>query len=218
MNQKIAVQIDFDGTVTIEDVSFLLLDAYAGCDWRKHLDAYSSGAITVGAFNKKVFSLVKAGRKTMTDFVLTSPRVKIRPGFKELVEYCKNRGFKTVIVSNGLKFYIEELLKVFGIKGLEIHASETKFSKGGMKVVYIGPDGKEVDAGFKEAYARNLRKQGYDIIYIGDGTSDFFPARLARVVFAREELLKTCAKENLKHYAFKDFFEVIEILKRMDKE
>lgn len=215
MAQKIAVQIDFDGTVTEEDVSFLLLDTYVGGEWRKHLDEYSSGDITVGTFNKKVFGMMKADRKTMTDFVLSSPRVKIRPGFKELIAYCRKQGYKTVIVSNGLKFYIEALLKRQGIKGLEIHAAENVFFKGSVDVNYLGPDGKEVDAGFKEAYTKELCKQGYDVIYIGNGTSDIYPARLAKNVFACEDLLVKCQKDKLTHYPFKDFFEVIEQMEKL---
>ena len=144
---KTAVQIDFDGTVTIDDVSFLLLDTYVGSVWREYLKEYSSGKIPVGAFNKKVFGMMKADKKTMTEMVLTSERVKIRPGFRELLEYCINKGFKIVIVSNGLHFYIEAILKslgVKGIKGLEIYAAKNDFYPGGMKVAYIGPDGAEV--------------------------------------------------------------------------
>lgn len=216
MQQKTTVQIDFDGTVTEEDVSFLLLDTYVGGEWRKHLDEYSSGDITVGAFNKKVFGMMRSDRKTMTDFVLNSPHVKIRPGFKELINYCKKQGYKTLIVSNGLSFYIEALLKKQGIKGLEVHAAQNTFFKGGMDVKYLGPDGNEVDAGFKEAYAADLRKQGYNVIYIGNGTSDIYPARQAQQVFACEDLLKACTKEKLAHYPFKNFFEVIEVLKKLN--
>jgi 2-hydroxy-3-keto-5-methylthiopentenyl-1-phosphate phosphatase len=216
MDKKIIIQIDFDGTVTLEDVSFLLLDTFVGPAWRKHLEDYSSGDITVGAFNKKVFGMMKAGRETMLDFVMSSPHVKIRTGFKELIDYCRKRGFKVVIVSNGLMFYIEALLKRIGIKGVEIHAAENTFYKGGMEVKYIGPDGKEVDYGFKEIYIKDLRKQGYNVIYIGNGTSDIYPARLAQQVFATEDLLKACKKENLKHYPFNDFFEVIKVLESLD--
>jgi 2-hydroxy-3-keto-5-methylthiopentenyl-1-phosphate phosphatase len=213
MKKKIAVQIDFDGTVTEEDVSFLLLDKYVGNEWRIFLDEYSAGDITVGTFNKKVFGMMKADKKTLTDFVLTSSHVKIRAGFKELVEFCREQGYKPVIISNGLTFYIETLLKTLNIKGLEVHAAENTFNNDSVAVKYLGPDGKEVDAGFKEIYTKDLRKQGYNIIYIGNGTSDIYPARLAQQVFATEDLLKACEKEKLDCHPFQDFFDVIEELK-----
>jgi 2-hydroxy-3-keto-5-methylthiopentenyl-1-phosphate phosphatase len=209
---KTAVQIDFDGTVTEEDVSFLLLDTYVGSVWREYLKEYMSGRISVGAFNKKVFGMMQADRKTMTDLVLTSDRVKIRPGFRELVDYCAEKNFKVVIVSNGLTFYIEAILKKLGIDGLDIYAAENVFFPGGMKVRYLGPDGKELEAGFKEAYTDMLCKKGYQVIYMGNGTSDIYPSRRAKHVFATADLLQRCREEKLKCYPFKNFHEVIKAL------
>jgi 2-hydroxy-3-keto-5-methylthiopentenyl-1-phosphate phosphatase len=212
---KIAVQLDFDGTVTMEDVSFLLLDTYVGSRWREHLKEYTSGKIPVGAFNKKVFGMMKADRQTMTDLVLHSDRVKIRPGFRELTDYCERRGFKVVIVSNGLIFYIEAILQSLGIDGLDIYAAENVFHPGGMKVRYIGPGGNELEAGFKEAYTGLLREKGYDVIYIGNGTSDIYPSRQARHVFATADLLERCREEKLECSPFTDFHDVIKGLETL---
>ena len=216
---KTAVQIDFDGTVTIDDVSFLLLDKFVGSAWREHLDEYTSGRIPVGAFNKRVFGMMKAGRKTMTDFVLTSESVKIRPGFRELLEYCAKKNYKIAIVSNGLLFYIEAILKKLGVndtKGMEIYAARNDFYHGGLKVAYIGPDGKELEAGFKEAYTEMLISKGYDVIYAGNGDSDIYPVRRAKHVFATDQLIKRCRKEKLECIPFNDFFEVIKGLEGLN--
>lgn len=206
---NIAVQIDFDGTVTEEDVSFLLLDTYVGSAWREYLKEYTTGKIPVGTFNKKVFGMMKADRKTMTDLVLHSDRVKIRPGFRELVEYCFQKGFKVVIVSNGLVFYIEAILDNLDIRDVEIYAAENRFDPRGMKVRYVGPDGSEKEAGFKEAYTERLVQRGYDVIYVGNGVSDIYPSRRAKHVFATGDLLKRCREENVVYTPFTDFFDVI---------
>jgi 2-hydroxy-3-keto-5-methylthiopentenyl-1-phosphate phosphatase len=206
---KIAVQLDFDGTVTEEDVSFLLLDTYVGSVWREHLVEYTEGRIPVGTFNKKVFNMVKAGRKPMTELVLNSGRVKIRSGFRELLDFCAQKGIKTVIVSNGLIFYIEAILNKLGLNNIEVYAARNRFSPRGMKVAYIGPDGTEMEIGFKEAYTDLLGKKGYDVIYVGNGASDIFSARRAKHVFAIDELLECCWKENMPCTPFSDFFDVI---------
>lgn len=163
--------------------------------------------------------MMKADRKTMTDLVLTSERVKIRPGLKELLEYCSGKGYKIVIVSNGLIFYIEAILKklgVFNTKGMDIYAAKNEFYPGGMKVAYIGPDGKEVEDGFKEAHTRMLVKNGYSVIYIGNGDSDIYPARQAKYVFATDQLLKRCHTDKLDCIPFNDFFEVIKGLENIN--
>jgi 2-hydroxy-3-keto-5-methylthiopentenyl-1-phosphate phosphatase len=216
--KKTVIQLDFDGTVTEEDVSFLILDKFANGDWRKYLDEYLANRITVGAFNSKVFGMVTADEKTLTDFVLNSPRVKTRRGLWELVDYCKKKSIKLVIVSNGLKFYIDAILKKKDITGVEVHAAESIFSPAGMKVRYIGPDGKELENGFKEAYTDYLCQQGYQVIYIGDGNSDIYPSRKAKYVFATAYLLKRCQAEGLNWYPFEDFHDVLPSLRRMDLE
>jgi len=213
---KFAVQLDFDGTVTEEDISFLLLDKYANGDWRKYLAAYTAGKITVGAFSKKVFGMITADEKTLTDFVLNSPKSKPRRGLWDLMDYCNRKGIKVVIVSNGLRFYIEAILNKKGIKGVEVHAAENVFSPSGMKVRYIGPDGKEVDDGFKEAYTDMLCQQSYQIVYIGDGNSDIYSARKAKYVCATGTLLKRCQQEDLYWYPFEDFLDVERVVRRMD--
>ncbi|MCK4863304.1 MAG: HAD-IB family phosphatase [Dehalococcoidales bacterium] len=206
---KIAVQCDFDGTVTEEDVSFLLLDTYVGPRWREYLIEYTEGRIPVGTFNKKVFGMMKADRQTMTELVLNSERVKIRPGFHEMLEYCSQKDFKVVIVSNGLIFYIEAILKYLGVDGIEVHAAENHFSPDGMTVRYVGPDGAEMEVGYKEAYTESLQKRGYDVIYIGNGASDVHPARRSIHTFATTDLLEKCREEDIDCTPFTDFRDVV---------
>ena len=212
---KIAVQLDFDGTVTEEDVSFLLLDTYVGSRWREYLKDYTAGKIPVGAFSKKVFGLITADEKTLTDFVLNSPKAKTRRGLWELTDYCKRKNVKVVIVSNGLEFYIKAILIKKGITGVEVHAAESVFSPQGMRVRYIGPDGKEIDDGFKEAYTDELCRQGYQVIYIGDGSSDIYSARKVKNVCATGHLLELCQSEDLNWHPFEDFLDVVKVIRRI---
>lgn len=212
---KIAVQFDFDGTITEEDVSFLLLDTYVGSKWREMLKEYTEGRISVGAFNKRVFGMMKADRPTMLDLVLNSDRVQIRPGFRELIDHCSRQDYKIVIVSNGLTFYIEAILASLGVDGTEVHAAENEFSPDGMKVRYVGPDGIELEAGYKEAYTALLKNQGYGVVYIGNGISDIFPSRLAIKVFATGDLLDKCREEKLECTSYNDFYDVINGLKML---
>jgi len=212
---KLAVQCDFDGTITEEDVSFLILDTFVGNRWREMLTEYLEGRIPVGAFNKKVFAMVRADRQTQLDVIFSSDRVKIRPGLRELVDYCSQQGYRFIIVSNGLTFYIEALLEREGIRNAEVFAANNEFRPEGMIASYIGPDGREMDAGFKEAYTKLLIKNGYEVVYIGNGVSDIYPSRLAKIVFATGDLLRKCEEENLAYNPFDDLHDVIRGLKTL---
>ena len=206
---KTAVQLDFDGTVTVHDISYLLLDAFAGDAWHPYLRDYEADRIDVGTFNRRSFGLVTASREEMTDFVLTSDRLVIREGFEEFIVYCEKRDFRLIITSNGLRFYVEAILANLGIGGIEVHASENEFSPEGMKVQYVGPGGIEMNDGFKEAWTRSLLDEGYRVIFVGNGTSDIHAARLADRIFASEALLEQCRRERMTCTPFRDFRDVL---------
>ena len=204
------VQCDFDGTITEKDVSFLLLDTFADGDWRQLLDEYREGKISVGGFNTKAFSMIKADKQTLVNFM--RGKVKIRAGFCELLGCCRKNGFQFVIVSNGLDFYINTILKDLGVENIEVFAAQTRFGSGGTEVKYVGPDGSQIHNDFKEAYTRFFLKQGYRIIYVGNGSSDISPARLAYQVFARDELLNGCRDTKLNCTPFIDLNDVAKSL------
>jgi 2-hydroxy-3-keto-5-methylthiopentenyl-1-phosphate phosphatase len=189
------LQCDFDGTIAVEDVSFMLLDAFATGDWRKVYEEYRAGKITVGEFNFRVFGMVKASKQEMLKYV--KEHAKIREGLKELARACEEKGIRLVIVSNGLDFYIEQILKDAGLEHVESHASRTIFTQNGLEVAYIGPSGDVMDEGFKEAYTRLYLEQGCRVIYAGDGFSDATAAKLANKIFAIDGLLKYCREANI---------------------
>jgi 2-hydroxy-3-keto-5-methylthiopentenyl-1-phosphate phosphatase len=203
------VQCDFDGTITVGDVSHLLLDVFADGDWRAVWKDYVEGRIPVGTCNKRVFALVKASREEMTDYVINSDRVVIRPGFRELLDCCSRRGFEFVIVSNGLLFYIEAILERLSVRDIKVYAAENRFRPGGVAVRYVGPDGAELEEGFKEAYTEHFLRDGYRVVYVGNGASDIYPARRAKIAFATEDLLERCRQEKLGCRPFNDLNDVV---------
>jgi len=207
---KTLIQCDFDGTITEEDTSFFLLDSFARGDWRKLLQEYKEHKISVGQFNTRAFAMVKADKPTLLEVI--KGKAKICQGFHELVSYCKKRDSRLVIVSNGLEFYIKAILKEIGLENIEVYAAQSSFHPEGMKVQYIGPDGNQLDDGLKEAYIKSFLRQGYSVVYIGNGDSDITPAKYAHHVFARGELLTYCKKNNLKCKPFNDFADVIRAL------
>lgn len=204
---KTMVQCDFDGTITEQDVSFLLLDAFANEDWRRLLDDYRADRISVNYFNTSAFAMVKEDKQTLLEFM--KGRVKVRDGFRELLDYCQRKGFHFVIVSNGLDFYIEKILGEMGINNIEVFAAQTRFTPESLKVQYIGPDGSQLDSGFKEAYVRLFQGKGYRVVYAGNGASDIPPAKLAHHIFATGELLDYYKKTNLNFTPFADLNDIV---------
>ncbi len=211
---KTVVQCDFDGTITQEDQAFLLLDVFADGDWRRLLEDYREGRISVGHFNTKAFAMVREDRQTLVEFIRR--RFKIRAGFDNLLAYCHRNGFRFAIVSNGLDFYIDAILNELGVEGIEVFAAQTHFTPGGIEVRYIGPDGAQLESNFKEAYSSLFEGMGYRIIYVGNGLSDAPPAKQAHHVFARDELLACCKEANLDCTPFADLDDVVRGLELLE--
>jgi len=204
---KTLVQCDFDGTITEEDMGYLLLDSFASEGWRRLLTEYREGRMSVGRFNTKAFAMVKADRQTILKFVRS--KVKIRAGFYELLACCRRKGFRFVIVSNGLDFYIEAILKDTGVDSIEVMAAQTRFTPEGIDAKYIGPEGNQIQDGFKETYIRLFLGRGYRVAYVGNGISDVSPAKQAHHIFATDELLNHCKKTNLNYTPFVDLNDVV---------
>jgi 2-hydroxy-3-keto-5-methylthiopentenyl-1-phosphate phosphatase len=207
------VQCDFDGTITVDDIGFFLLDTFAAKQWRDWLELYHNDQISVGEFNSRAFATVRAAKEEMLEATLN--KAKLRDGFTELVDYCRENGHRLAIVSNGLDFYIASILKNAGLGDLEAHAARTWFRPGGLEVRYIGPDGVPLDNDFKAAYTRLFQEQGYQVAYVGNGPSDINPASLSQHIFARDELLEYCQEKSLPCQPFEDFNDVIRELESL---
>jgi len=205
--KKTLIQCDFDGTITTEDASFYLLDAYAEGDWRSILEQYKEGRITVGEFNTRAFAMIKEDEATLLSKL--EENVRVRPGFRELLDHCAYRGFRFVIVSNGLQFYIEAVLRALGIEGIEVRAATNRFAPDGVHVQYIAPDGTILQDGFKEAYIKLFLSEGYRVIYVGNGTSDSYASRHAHEVFATGDLLSYYMRHELACIPFDDLTDVV---------
>lgn len=208
--KKILIQCDFDGTITEDDVSFMLLDAFAKGDWRAIYKEYSDGKITVGEFNERAFALVRASKKAMLNYL--NGKVIVRRGLKQFVELCTQKTFRLVIVSNGLDFYVRRILEDNGLENMEYHAAETRFHANRLQVRYVGPDGNTVDAEFKDKYVNQFINEGYLVVYIGNGSSDVSAAAGSHQIFATESLLEHCQRTGLTCIPFTSFLEINQVL------
>jgi len=213
---KTVVQCDFDGTITEDDASTHLLDAHAHGNWRRLLAEYRQRKISVWDLNTRAFSMVRARRAELLSTL--NDNVKVRSGFQEFVDYCMRKGLRFAIVSNGLDFYIEATIRNLGLHNIEVHAAHTTFCPEGLKLQYTGPDGSQLRDDFKEAYTRSFLREGYRVVYMGNGESDVPAARSAHHVFATGQLLAHFRENALNcrplqnfHDAARDLEDMLEI-------
>jgi len=99
---------DFDGTITLRDVTNLLLDQFTGREWRNLLEPYRSGQLTHLEIMQQGYLHLKTPLETLLEYA--REHVQLRANFAGLVEFCKARGWPLYVVSGGLDFYIKAFL------------------------------------------------------------------------------------------------------------
>jgi len=203
--------LDFDDTIVMENTARLVFERFAAPAWRDREADYRAGRLTVEQFNAAALLTVSATRDELRTFCADA--VTLRPGFLEALDWALWNGWTPVVVSNGFDFYVDAVLDKAGVDRVARHAGRTRFDYR-WQVTYLSPRGIELEAGYKLSYAAAFKGVGDFVAYVGDGASDIEAAKLARVVFARDALLRTLEGSHPRVYAFETFHDVIAVLER----
>ena len=201
----ILVQCDFDDTITVGNVGAALVEAYGSEGWRQIEEDYRAGKYSVEECNIRKYATVRASREDIEYFVRR--QTEVRDAFAEFVSYCQEQGVRLVIVSCGLDVYIKPILCKFGLDMLEMNSGRAHFGADGISVEYLDPSGMPLFRGFKESYVRHFKKNGYTVVYFGDGASDIAASQEADYVIARSSLRESLVAQELPHYDFETYIE-----------
>jgi 2-hydroxy-3-keto-5-methylthiopentenyl-1-phosphate phosphatase len=201
---------DFDGTVTVEDITVHLWDRFLDGDWRRELlPDYEQGRIGI-------LDLISVGYlrvRLPAAELLRSLRgeIALREGFVRLVEVVRAQGLALHVLSCGLDFYIRAYLP----SGIPFHSFHGEFD-GVWRV--RAPDGIELlpGADFKAQVLSQLlaERAGEPSVYVGDGRNDLGAARMCDRIFAvrGSDLSRLCREAGLAFVEFTHFDEVREAL------
>jgi 2-hydroxy-3-keto-5-methylthiopentenyl-1-phosphate phosphatase len=203
--------VDFDGTVTEED----LLDTIASrfgdpVVYQEVEDGLHDGRMSLKNVITREFEPVRRPLDEVVRWELEN--VRIRPGFRELVELARERRWRFAIVSSGFHELIEPILEREGVE-VELHANRVDARPDGWRVRWeYGEDCGSCGESCKRSVAQELAGE-QELVYIGDGYSDRCAAELADLVFARRGLAEYLDERGLPYEPFDDFFDVA---KRLD--
>jgi 2-hydroxy-3-keto-5-methylthiopentenyl-1-phosphate phosphatase len=214
--RKIAVLCDFDGTVAQDDVGNLLFRTFAAHgDAAEVVSRWERGEISSRECLEQEASLASCCAEELRKFVHARP---LDPYFKDFHDFARQRGIEVVVLSDGLDFYIEQILIRNGLGQIEFFANQLRLEGQKMRVEFPWYNLLEcTDCGCcKTHHLLRYREAGYFIVYVGDGLSDRCPCGSADLVFAKGDLLAHCRKENIAHVEFRNFRDVErEVLKRL---
>jgi 2,3-diketo-5-methylthio-1-phosphopentane phosphatase len=202
---------DFDGTIALEDVGSHLFREFAGSKANEIVQYLLSGTISARECLTQECRAVESA--TLSELKQFVSQFSLDPAFGSFVDFCRHRSIPVVVLSDGLDFYVERLLRKNGLGDLPFFSNHLELVEQGssMKLVPTFPhtDAECVVCGnCKRNHLLTMSGDDDVIVYIGDGISDRCPVRYADIVFAKGRLIPYCQEQNITYHEFRTFDDV----------
>ena len=204
-----SIVLDFDGTITEEDLLQEVSVRFGDPDLVREVEgALAEGRISLREEITREFAPVRTPVSEVVAWVLE--RVRVRPGFRELIELARSRGWPVLVLSSGFHELIEPVLAREGVDA-EVQANRLDARPEGWRVLWRDGSVCQVCG---QACKRGALPASGEIVYIGDGYSDRCAALAADRVFATRGLARYLDAEGAAYEPFQDFFDVARRLTR----
>jgi 2-hydroxy-3-keto-5-methylthiopentenyl-1-phosphate phosphatase len=204
------IVVDFDGTVTEEDLLDTIAQTFGDPQVYKEVDeGLDEKRLTLREVISREFEPVRAPLENVVTWELET--VRVRPGFRRLVELAESRGWRLVIVSSGFHELIEPILEREGVE-VELHANRVDPRPEGWRVRWQYESECEICG---ESCKRSIVREfaGDDeIVYVGDGYSDRCAAEASDRVFATRGLAHYLDERGVPYERFDDFHQIADRL------
>jgi 2-hydroxy-3-keto-5-methylthiopentenyl-1-phosphate phosphatase len=202
--------VDFDGTITEQDILQTLAFRYGDAEIVRELDqALDEGRITLRDEITHEYATVRTPLDEVVEHVLGHTRV--RAGFRELVALACEKGWRFVIVSSGFHELIEPILEREGVD-VELHANRVDPRPDGWRVLWQYEESCDsCGESCKRSIVREFAGED-EIVYVGDGYSDRCAAEASDRVFATRGLAHYLDEQGIPYERFDDFHEIAERL------
>ncbi len=205
---------DFDGTISIQDMGYDLLNRFSSGDWDAIDRDFREGKIGSREAYSRIARILKGEEKAVLSFI--RKHSDIDPYFTSFYQYCRERDIDVKIISDGLDFYIRPILEDHHLSEIPFYANCGQFLKG-KKVEVSFPHSNE-DCGLCGVCKKRLvqiHRNAYDsILFIGNGLSDRCAAREADFVFAKDALYPYCIDQDIICHLFENFHDIFADLKK----
>jgi 2-hydroxy-3-keto-5-methylthiopentenyl-1-phosphate phosphatase len=202
MQSGVRVFVDFDGTISLEDTTDVILERFADPEWRKVEAEWLAGIIGSRECLSRQIDLVHASPDELDSVIEDVP---LDPHFSELVALCRGHGVPLTVVSDGLDRIVTKMLTRAGID-VPILANRLEWlgeNRWRLAFPYEAGDCRS-QAGHCKCRAL-AEEAGTISILIGDGRSDFCAAETADLVVAKGALAEHCQASGLAYIVFGNF-------------
>lgn len=203
---------DFDGTVSVEDITDSLLERFGRPGWQAIEQAWRRGEIGSHDCMAQQVALLDASRAEMDAHLDT---LSIDRAFPLFVAAVQDAGVPLAIVSDGIDYAIRRILGQHGLGELPVIANrlEAVGARGWqLDFPYGDPACRVASGNCKCACAARTREEDKRVLLIGDGASDFCVAGEADLVFAKHRLIEHCRSAGIPYVPITGFADALDLL------
>jgi len=202
----LSILIDYDGTISLTDVTDVVMAEHLSGDWEESAALYDAGRI--GSRSQMTMEL--ASFDTEPDLLhATAAAQPHDPGFVSFVRRAQAASIPIEIVSDGFGFFIRPALARLGVGDLTVVTSRTLFSGRSASIEF--PNGHPrcfVCGTCKRQRVLAHRAAGRRVMFIGDGESDRYAAGYSDIVFAKRSLERICLEAGWPFHRWTTFSEI----------
>jgi len=211
---KQLILCDFDGTISVQDMGYILVNQFSSGDWEAIDRDFREGKIGSKEAYSRIAEILRGDESSILRFVQEHSRIDA--SFSIFYQYCRERGIDIQIVSDGLDFYIRKILEIHHLPEIPFYANCTHFrDREGIDISFPYSTEECGLCGTCKKKIIQIRRKEYDSIYfVGNGFSDRCAAQEADFVFAKDSLYTYCIKKEITCHFFKNFQEILNDLKK----
>ncbi len=183
---EMRVFCDFDGTITRLDTTDQVLTARADPSWQGIEDDWVAGRITAAECMRKQVALIDTDEGAL-DAVLDA--CELRPGFVAFIEWCESEAIPVTIVSDGVDRFINRILARHHLERLPVLSNQLALEGDSFRLSQpLSRPGCAAGSGVCKCALMPERNTPGQVVFIGDGRSDFCVSARADILFARDRL------------------------------
>lgn len=204
---------DFDGTISIEDATDVILTRFADPQWLLIEEEWKAGHIGSAECMRRQISLIRASRAELAEAL---DGIAIDPGFASFIRFCKSYELPVTVISDGVDYFIRHILAKHHVTDLPVIANQLIIEgiNGHTAYELASPFSHPACASAAGVCkCRNISSAGMRI-YVGDGRSDFCVSDKPDLVFAKGKLAIYCQQQDIPYLPYKNFNDVVHGLKK----
>ncbi len=208
--KKIVFTSDFDGTISLRDFYWIIIDKYLGKEYLDYYKKWQNKEIKDVDFLNMVFNNINKDLDIVIQDIYSIP---IDFTAIDFINWWTENIGEFYIISAGCKYYIDILLEKYDIKNkVEVIANPGYYRDGG---IFMVPDtGKEYYSevfGVDKGKAVDMIREKSDFLFFaGDSRPDYHAAQVADFTFAKKDsqLAKMLRDEGFEFFEFEYFSEI----------